>query len=268
MPESAGEWHRALFEKYVDGVALVVEGLVEYINPALARMSGYSAGEARGRPPAEFVVPEDRARLRERVSALLAGATETQSDYHLLRKDGSILPVEVVSHLADYRGKTALVSLLRDISRRKQVEDQIRESAARYRAIVDAAPIPLAISRLSDGLILHANAHLGPTFGLPPDKAVGRRTVDFYHNPADREALLEIVRRGGYVRDYEVRVRKADGTPFWVLVSLQTVTLGGELVLISGFYDITFTKNMYYAPRRMSFSAHAHHHLETMTTEY
>lgn len=35
-----------------------------------------------------------------------------------------------------------------------------------------------------------------------------------------------------------------------------------------GFYDITFTKNMYYEPRRMSFSAHAHHHLEAMTTEY
>ncbi len=34
------------------------------------------------------------------------------------------------------------------------------------------------------------------------------------------------------------------------------------------FYDITFTKNMFYGPRRMSFSAHAHHHLETMTVEY
>jgi PAS domain S-box-containing protein len=242
MPESAGEWHRALFEKYVDGVALVAEGLVEYINPALARMSGYSAGEARGRPPAEFVVPEDRARLRERVSALLAGATEAPSEYHLLRKDGSVLPVEVVLHLADYGGKTALVSLLRDISRRKRAEEALRESAERYRAIVDAAPIPLAISRLADGLILHANAHLGPTFGLPPDEVVGRRTVDFYDNPADREALLEIVRRDGYVRDYELRSRKADGTPFWVLVSLQTATLAGEPVLISGFYDITARK--------------------------
>ena len=38
--------------------------------------------------------------------------------------------------------------------------------------------------------------------------------------------------------------------------------------MTDGFYDITFTKNMYYEPRRMSFSAHAHHHLEAMTTEY
>lgn len=36
----------------------------------------------------------------------------------------------------------------------------------------------------------------------------------------------------------------------------------------NGFYDITFTKNMYYAPQRMSFSAHAHHHLEAMLQQY
>jgi len=38
--------------------------------------------------------------------------------------------------------------------------------------------------------------------------------------------------------------------------------------LHSDFYDITFTKNKYYEPRRMSFSAHKHHHLEAMTCEY
>lgn len=38
--------------------------------------------------------------------------------------------------------------------------------------------------------------------------------------------------------------------------------------LNSDFYDITFTKNKFYEPRRMSFSAHKHHHLEAMTCEY
>src|SRR5437899_12840567 len=38
--------------------------------------------------------------------------------------------------------------------------------------------------------------------------------------------------------------------------------------LHADFYDITFTKNKYYEPRRMSFSAHKHHHLEAMTCEY
>ena len=61
MPEGDEEWRRALFDKYVDGVALVVDGRVDYTNPALIRMTGYSLEEARGRPPSEFVIPEDRA---------------------------------------------------------------------------------------------------------------------------------------------------------------------------------------------------------------
>ncbi|MDP6559549.1 MAG: UbiD family decarboxylase [Candidatus Binatia bacterium] len=36
----------------------------------------------------------------------------------------------------------------------------------------------------------------------------------------------------------------------------------------SGFYDITFTKNLFYGPQRMSFSAHKHHHLEAIVQEY
>ena len=36
----------------------------------------------------------------------------------------------------------------------------------------------------------------------------------------------------------------------------------------NGFYDITFTKNMYYGPQRMSFSAHPHHHLEAIVQEH
>jgi PAS domain S-box-containing protein len=239
MPEAAEEWHRALFEKHVDGVALVVDGLVEDINPALEKLSGYSVAESRGRHVADFVVPEERERLRERVAAILAGSPAVPSEYHLVRKDGSLLPVEIVSHLQDYRGKTALVSFLRDVSLRREAVEALRESEARYRAIVDAAPIPLAISRLSDGLILHANAHLGPLFGLPPDGAIGRRTPHFYYDPAERESLLALVKRDGHVRDYELRSRKADGTEFWVLLSLQTATLNGEEVLISGFYDVS-----------------------------
>ncbi len=54
---------------------------------------------------------------------------------------------------------------------------------------------------------------------------------------------------------------KDDAAPYFTMACAMKSPEGG-------FYDITFTKNMFIGPRRMSFSAHAHHHLETMVTEY
>lgn len=125
---------------------------------------------------------------------------------------------------------------------RKLAERALQESEERFRAIAEAAPIPIAISRLSDGLILHANAHLGPTFGLPSEEMVGRKAPDFYYDPADRQVLLDLLKRDGYVRDYEVRVKKADGAPFWVVISLRRITFDSEPALIAGFYDISERK--------------------------
>jgi PAS domain S-box-containing protein len=129
-----------------------------------------------------------------------------------------------------------------NFTERKRVEDVLLENDRRLRAIIEAAPIPMVISRVSDGLILNANAHLGSTFGLPSEDMVGRKTPDFYYDPADRDAMLDLLKKDGYVRNYEVRAKKADGTPFWVVVSLQTTTFDGEPALVAGFYDITERK--------------------------
>jgi PAS domain S-box-containing protein len=119
-------------------------------------------------------------------------------------------------------------------------EGEVRqEGEGQFRALVDAAPIPMAVTRLSDGVILYANEQAGRLAGLPPEALVGRRTLEFYDNPADREALMEALRRDGYVRDREVRGRRADGALAWAAVSLQLMTFNGEEAIFVGLHDIT-----------------------------
>lgn len=125
----------------------------------------------------------------------------------------------------------------------KRVEAALRESESRFRIITEANPVPIVISRMSDGLILYANAHLDLIFGLSPDTVVGQKTPDFYYDPADRQVMLDMLEeRGGHLRNYEVRAKKADGTRFWVIASLQTIIFDGEPALFSGFYDISERK--------------------------
>ncbi|MBI2951475.1 PAS domain S-box protein, partial [bacterium] len=127
----------------------------------------------------------------------------------------------------------------REIVGRRQGGEARQAGEAQFRALVDAAPIPMAVTRLSDGVILYANEQAGRLAGLPPGELIGRRTLDFYDNPADREALMEALRRDGYVRDREVRGRRADGALAWVVVSLQPMAFNGEEAIFVGLHDVT-----------------------------
>jgi PAS domain S-box-containing protein len=132
--------------------------------------------------------------------------------------------------------------LQQEIEERKQAEMILRESEEWFRTIAEANPIPMVISRISDGLILYGNAHFGPIFGLPSGEVVGCQTPDLYYDRADRQVLLAALKRSGHLHNYEIRARKADGTPFWIIASVQAITFEGEPALLGGFYDVTERK--------------------------
>ena len=132
--------------------------------------------------------------------------------------------------------------LHQEITERTRMEREIRESEERFRAIAEATPIPIMITRLSDGVVLYANNCVGPVFGLLPEEIIGRQAPDFYFDPTDRQAVVDSFQADGHVDDLEVHVKRADGTPFWVIVSLQPLTYSGEPAVLSGFNDVTRLK--------------------------
>jgi PAS domain S-box-containing protein len=113
----------------------------------------------------------------------------------------------------------------------------------KFRAIMEAAPVPMVVTRASDGVVLYASSRLEPTFGVSPDVVVGRPAADFYlDGPSHEELLARLRESGGYIRDLEVSGRKVDGTPAWVVASVQQMEYGGEPALLTGIHDITERK--------------------------
>jgi PAS domain S-box-containing protein len=110
------------------------------------------------------------------------------------------------------------------------------------RTILDAAPFPLLISRVSDGTVLYANDNLGAYVNVKAAELIGKKTPDFYANPNDRQALLEEVKRAGRVSNYELRLRESGGHERWALASVVATRLRGEDVLVAGLNDITDRK--------------------------
>ncbi|MBN3959350.1 PAS domain S-box protein [Nostoc sp. NMS8] len=190
-------------------------------------------------------------RPSEDVSLLLEYLEQNHSNLHFVkqwrhrRKDGQIIDVEIFTQTIDYSTCNARLVNIRDITEHKQIEKTLQESEARFRVISEAIPVPFTISRVSDGLILYANTQLFQTFRLSPEYLVNRKFfLDLYHDLADLEALLKILNQQGFIHNYELKLKRADGTHFWAIASLQYLTFNNELAILTVFNDINDRKNI------------------------
>ncbi|HZY42295.1 MAG TPA: PAS domain S-box protein [Anaerolineae bacterium] len=132
--------------------------------------------------------------------------------------------------------------LAREIAERTQAERLLREIEQRLRAVSEATPIPIVISRLSDTTILSANPPLSDLVGTPLDQLIGQQARAFFASQREFRQLVLRVHRDGSVHNAELQLRRADGVVIWVIVSIQRTTIDGEPALVTGFYDITERK--------------------------
>lgn len=130
----------------------------------------------------------------------------------------------------------------RDITDRKKAEEALRESEELFRVIAEASPIQFSVSSTSDGTILFANPAYEKAFGYSGGELIGRKAPDLYYDPADRRALIETLKKDGAVHDYEVKVKRNDGTTFWVAASVIPIHFDGKEALLGASFDITERK--------------------------
>jgi diguanylate cyclase (GGDEF)-like protein/PAS domain S-box-containing protein len=137
----AEERYRALIELAPDGLLVHSGGMIEYANPAAARILK-TASPARliGMRLEELVVPDEVERLRERMRYLAAGPGSTAFEERRLRcLDGSQAVIEAagVSYLE--RGRLVVQSVLRDVSEQRRAREELAERERRFRDVVEAA---------------------------------------------------------------------------------------------------------------------------------
>ncbi len=141
----------------------------------------------------------------------------------------------------------------------------MQESEERLRAIAEGSPIPLFIVTINDGIIKYANPRAGPFFGVETEEILKRDVLDFYQNPGDREKLMAILKKNGHVADYELNLKKVDGTPLSCLVSLQSLNYGNEPSILTGITDITRRKQA--EAEILKLNAELEHRVEERTEE-
>jgi len=121
---------------------------------------------------------------------------------------------------------------------------QLIESEERFRDIVDLAPVPIVISRLTDGEILFCNQAAGQLAGIKDNSQQILHATDLYHNPDDYRILQDKIAEGCEIRAYELQGKRVDDMPAWISLSASRMLFEQENSLFSVFADITDQKNV------------------------
>ncbi len=173
-------------------IATDLEGVVQYWNRAAEETYGYTRDEAIGKDINDLNVPEVTAEQAEEIMAALRHGETWSGEVIVRDKDGREFPARVTdTPLHDAHDRlVGVIGISTDISDQKALEQALRDSEARQRAWLEAAPDTLGTLDPTDGRITWINKAFETLTGWDTADWVGRPFTDLIH-PEDLARTLE-----------------------------------------------------------------------------
>ena len=139
------ERYRSLVELSPDAIVVHHDGKFTYVNPAAIQLWGASAaGELLGRSILDVVHPDYREHVQEGIEYIQTFQQPTTlAEQKCLRLDGSQIDVEVTGLPFIFEGKSAVLTVIRDITEKKQAREALRKAEKRLRTVVASAALIL-----------------------------------------------------------------------------------------------------------------------------
>ncbi len=186
---------RALFDHAPEGVFIAdIDGRCTDVNAAACQMLGYECGELVGRMILDILPGEDPPRLIEARETVAPGWVEVW-EWTLKRKDGALIPVEVTSKTLPDGRRQAFV---RDITRRRQKDEELRRLSGLLDSIVENVPAMVFLKNAKTLRFERFNRAGEELLGIPREAILGmsdhdlftKEQADFFQ-ARDRETLNE-----------------------------------------------------------------------------
>ena len=236
---------RVLIEKSADAIALSsADGKIFYASPSTVRVLGYTPEELLNVSGMDLLHPDDVASIELLGLQLREPGSHVTSQKRVRHRDGSWRWIESTDtnllHDPNVRG---VVSNYHDITESKAVQEKLRRSEERFRALIENSAEGFALLDREGRIVYLGNSILGYSAGEKREE----RVVDLIH-PEDRDEALRgmmgIFDQPDAVAVSEYRARHKNGSWLWMestaknLLHLQTVQ-----AIVVTYRDITYRKH-------------------------
>ena len=235
---------QTLFDLAADAIFILdMDGCIKEINPIAHDRVGYTKAEMLGKHIASFIFPEFAAKLDSRF-------TTVQKEGFLIyesaqvRKDGTVLPVEVCTREVELVGQKVIFSIVREITERKETETQLRQSEETLRAIFDGTLDGICVVDEKTLRYVTSNLAFSNMIGYSPEELTHLDATDF-HPEEDLPYVSEQFSRsfrGEIQLATDLPVKRKDGSVFYADIKISRVNLAGVDHILGNFHDITRRK--------------------------
>ncbi|MCD6192685.1 MAG: PAS domain S-box protein [Candidatus Aminicenantes bacterium] len=217
-------------ESATDGIIFVQDGLIKYVNESAAKLVGHSPEELIGTSFERFIHPDDLKKVMETYEKRLKGENiPSRYELRIKGKEGKISYVEVNADIVNYQGKPVTISILRDITEKKKLMDEVNEKMLLLDTVFNNAPEALAILN-TDRKVIRVNKKFSELFGYSQEdlKKLQAKIVP-EHLLEESNMILEKVRSGQVVRIETTRINKS-GEPVEVKIIASPIKKNNKVI--------------------------------------
>lgn len=222
---------------------------VQYVNPALLKMTGYAQEEAFALDPLALLHPADQEEVLQRSCAASATGEGYRCEARVLRRDGSYLDalVAAVPRLVDGE-RVGTIFVVVDITEQRQAAQQLEGLRRFYEHILHGLPLDVIVMD-PEGRYLFLNEHAVRDPEVR-QRLIGARDPDYAHlrgrdaeAHSRRQTWMEEVIRTREMSELEETIDTPEGPRYLLRVARPVLDATGEVAYVVGYsLDLTARK--------------------------
>ncbi len=234
--------YRAIVEDQTELVCrFLMDGTFTFVNEAFCRHIGKSYDFLIGQSLFQQISEEDRSVLEKSIAALSQGLPTPltgENRFSTPGREARWIQWTIKPIFGEYASLVELQAVGRDVTGHKRMEEALRASEERYKAVFNAVPIGIGIGDV-EGNILAANREMLETKGLTLDELMAGGIFPVYADQRVRKKLMAAVQISGRVKDSRVMLRRKDESLYPAILNLELIDLSGKKLLLTAERQIS-----------------------------